>query len=142
MHLARVNAGNGVYGISVAMGPKGLFRNHGWNEHGIGRSVDRRVVETFHARRRRDGDAYRVAIFCCPRLYYSSGAHRVYRNARLPVPQGWSGRATKRGSHKPAIAYAAILSAASRNGHDRGFGDDPDTWQSCAFYADRTRAES
>ena len=60
-----------------------------------GRSICRRMVETFHARRRRNGHAHGVAILRCACICYSSGAHRLHSDARLSLSKSRCSGPTK-----------------------------------------------
>ena len=124
MHPARLNAGDGVYGISVAVGPKGLLRYDCWDEHGVGRSFHRDMVETLHARWRRDGHADRVAIFCRACLHPSRGADRVYCDACLSFSKSWRGGTNDGRPDQSKTADSAVLPSPGRNGHGRGAGDE------------------
>ena len=101
--LFDADAGDGLYRIPVAVGPESLFCHHRRHEYGDRRAACRYLAEAFHARRQRNGNAYRAALFSRPRLFNSSGANRVHRNACLSGSKTRGGRPAERKTRSSAV---------------------------------------
>ncbi len=126
LRASRVDAGDGVHRIFAAVGPESVLRHHRRNQHGLATvPLDWLMAQTFHARRKRDGHADGVAIFCGA-CFYSSGGRSsrfIASHVYLFRKAGAAGPPSE-DPVNPKLPTERFYPQAGGDGYDRRAGDD------------------